>query len=120
MKAYHALSRFRRGAPFRPWLLRIVANEARNRRRAAGRAARLALRAAQDQPSGDAVPSPEATRGSGWGADAVRGPDRRYRCSRGRPDRRHPSAPSMYTATGPTPARSKSEATIMLRWPERQ
>ena len=34
-KAYYALPRFRPGAPFRPWLLRIVANEARNRRRAA-------------------------------------------------------------------------------------
>ena len=31
VKAYRALGRFRRGAPFRPWLLRIVANEARNR-----------------------------------------------------------------------------------------
>ena len=35
VKAYHALGRFRREAPFRPWLLRIVANEARNRRRSA-------------------------------------------------------------------------------------
>ena len=33
VKAYRALGRFREGAPFRPWLLRIVANEARNRRR---------------------------------------------------------------------------------------
>ena len=39
-----ALPRFRTGAPFRPWLLAIVANEARNRRRAAGRRAGLALR----------------------------------------------------------------------------
>ena len=36
-KAWRALPRFRRGAPFRPWLLAIVANEARNRRRAEGR-----------------------------------------------------------------------------------
>jgi DNA-directed RNA polymerase specialized sigma24 family protein len=36
VKAYRALGRFRRGAPFRPWLLHIVANEARNRRRSAG------------------------------------------------------------------------------------
>jgi RNA polymerase sigma-70 factor (ECF subfamily) len=46
VKAWRALGRFRRGAPFRPWLLRIVANEARNRRRAAGRRRRLAERAA--------------------------------------------------------------------------
>ena len=31
-----ALPRFRAGAPFRPWLLAIVANEARSRRRAVG------------------------------------------------------------------------------------
>src|SRR5262245_47548916 len=30
VKAWRALDRFRLGAPFRPWLLRIVANEARN------------------------------------------------------------------------------------------
>ena len=59
LKAYRALWRFRPGAPFRPWLLRIVANEARNRRRSAGRRAALALRAAQE-PSGEAAPSPEA------------------------------------------------------------
>ena len=60
VKAYRALGRFRRGAPLRPWLLRIVANEAKNRRRAAGRREALALRvAAYDRP-GDAVPSPEA------------------------------------------------------------
>jgi RNA polymerase sigma-70 factor (ECF subfamily) len=61
VKAYYALGRFRRGAPFRPWLLRIVANEARNRRRSAGRfALRVqALRAAGEQSSGDAAPSPE-------------------------------------------------------------
>jgi RNA polymerase sigma-70 factor (ECF subfamily) len=62
VKAYAALGRFRTGAPFRPWLLRIVANEARNRRRAAGRRVGLVLRAiAGDRPSGsDAAPSPEA------------------------------------------------------------
>lgn len=47
VKAYRALGRFRDGAPFRPWLLRIVANEARNRRRSAGRRTGLALRAAE-------------------------------------------------------------------------
>ncbi|MDP9343773.1 MAG: sigma-70 family RNA polymerase sigma factor [Actinomycetota bacterium] len=59
VKAYYALPRFRGDAPFRPWLLAIVANEARNRRKSAARRARLALRAGQDRPSGDAAPSPE-------------------------------------------------------------
>jgi RNA polymerase sigma factor (sigma-70 family) len=59
VKAYKALGRFRQDAPFRPWLLAIVANEARNRRRSAGRRERLALKAAEDPLSGGAVPSPE-------------------------------------------------------------
>jgi RNA polymerase sigma-70 factor (ECF subfamily) len=44
VKAYRALDRFREGAAFRPWLLQIVANEARNHRRSSGRRTRLALR----------------------------------------------------------------------------
>jgi RNA polymerase sigma-70 factor (ECF subfamily) len=60
VKAQRALGRFRRGAPLRPWLLRIVANEARNRRRSAGRRERLVLLAAAESRPGDAVPSPEA------------------------------------------------------------
>jgi RNA polymerase sigma factor (sigma-70 family) len=59
VKAWTALPRFRSGAPFKPWLLRIVANEAHNRRRSAGRAAGLELRATAAQPPGDAAPSPE-------------------------------------------------------------
>ncbi len=59
VKAFYALGRFRRGEPLRPWLLRIVANEARNRRRSAGRRARLALRVAAERSSGGAAPSPE-------------------------------------------------------------
>lgn len=55
VKAWRAFGRFRRNAPMRPWLLRIVANEARNRRRSAGRRERLALRASP----GEAAPSPE-------------------------------------------------------------
>lgn len=39
VKAYAALDRFRDGAPFRPWLLRIVANEIRNLHRSSGRRA---------------------------------------------------------------------------------
>lgn len=61
VKAFYALGRFRSGAELRPWLLRIVANEARNRRRTAGRRANLALRAVAAEPSGGAAPSPEAT-----------------------------------------------------------
>lgn len=59
VKAYAALARFRAGAPFRPWLLRIVANEARNRRRSAGRRAGLAVRVAEERPTADVAPSPE-------------------------------------------------------------
>jgi RNA polymerase sigma factor (sigma-70 family) len=59
VKAYYALPRFRAGAPFRPWLLRIVANEARNRRKASGRTAGLALRWLAAQPAESATPSPE-------------------------------------------------------------
>jgi len=59
LKAFRALAQFRSGSPFRPWLLRIVANEARNRVRATGRRERLALRAEQDHPPDDAAPSPE-------------------------------------------------------------
>ncbi len=59
VKAYYALPRFRPGAPFRPWLLRIVANEARNRVRSSRRREGLVLRAAAADPGG-AAPSPEA------------------------------------------------------------
>jgi RNA polymerase sigma factor (sigma-70 family) len=45
VKAYAGLRGFRDGAPFRPWLLRIVANETRNLQRAAGR------RAARERPA---------------------------------------------------------------------
>lgn len=58
IKAFAALARFRDGAPIRPWLLRIVANEARNRRRSAGRREGLALRAA-DAGSPRSAPGPE-------------------------------------------------------------
>lgn len=62
VKAHAALGRFRAGAPFRPWLLRIVVNEARNRRRSAGRREELALRVADEPGSAahDAAASPEA------------------------------------------------------------
>src|SRR5262245_35973250 len=59
VKAFYALGRFRPGEAFRPWILRIVCNEAKNRRRSAGRRERLAMRLAQDRDSGGAAPSPE-------------------------------------------------------------
>jgi RNA polymerase sigma-70 factor (ECF subfamily) len=58
VKAYFALRRFDGRTSFRPWLLRIVANEAKNRRRAAGRRRRYELYI--DPASGGAAPSPEA------------------------------------------------------------
>jgi RNA polymerase sigma factor (sigma-70 family) len=58
VKAYYALPRFRIEAPFRPWLLRIVANEARNRARSGRRRQWLALRSAAVSDR-DAAPSPE-------------------------------------------------------------
>ena len=60
VKAWEALPRFRRGAPFRPWLLAIVSNEARNRRRHAGRQAALALRALE--PAGPGTDEAVAAR----------------------------------------------------------
>src|ERR687894_614222 len=45
LKAHRSLRRFRECAPFRPWLLAIVANEARNRPVGGGRRERLGVRA---------------------------------------------------------------------------
>ncbi|OGO54865.1 MAG: hypothetical protein A2V85_00470 [Chloroflexi bacterium RBG_16_72_14] len=61
VKAYLALGRFRAGAPFRPWLLQVVGNEARNRRRALGRRTGLLDRAviAFRGSAGAGGPSPE-------------------------------------------------------------
>jgi RNA polymerase sigma-70 factor (ECF subfamily) len=58
VKAWLALPRFRPAAPFRPWLVRIAVNEARNRRRGTGRRAGLAVRLSAD-PAGPAE-SPSA------------------------------------------------------------
>jgi RNA polymerase sigma-70 factor (ECF subfamily) len=60
VKAYRALDRFRAGAEWRPWLLRIVANEARNRARSSGRRHQLELRLIEGFRPGDAAQSPEA------------------------------------------------------------
>lgn len=61
VKAYLGLNRFRPGAAFRPWLLTIVANEARNRRRAEGRRLHYHATAARQSPLNVAAPSPEGS-----------------------------------------------------------
>ena len=66
VKAYRALASFRSGAEPRPWLLKIVANEAHNRVRSIGRRHQLELRLAEGHRLSDghrpggAAPSPEA------------------------------------------------------------
>jgi RNA polymerase sigma-70 factor, ECF subfamily len=59
VKAWLALARFRGDAPFRPWLVQITVNEARNRRRRAGRQAGLALRVAADPADATIAPPAE-------------------------------------------------------------
>lgn len=59
VKAHKGLGDFRQGAPFRPWLLRIVRNEALNRVRRRDRQERLRLRVANEAVLGGAAPSPE-------------------------------------------------------------
>ena len=59
VKAYRSLHRFRVGAAFRPWLLRIVVNEAHNVRRAERRHLRLGARAAEQH--NEAIAGPDET-----------------------------------------------------------
>jgi RNA polymerase sigma factor (sigma-70 family) len=62
VRAFYALGRFRAGSPFRPWLLRIVANESIDRARGAARTVSLDLRPGADDGTADpSQPSPEAT-----------------------------------------------------------
>jgi RNA polymerase sigma-70 factor (ECF subfamily) len=56
VKAYRSLHRFRDGAAFRPWLLRIVVNEAHNVVRDRRRHARLGSRAAEQHEVATAGP----------------------------------------------------------------
>src|ERR1700694_6117162 len=60
VKAFRALDRFRPGADPRPWLLRIVANEARNRVRSAQRRQGLELRLVAGFRPGASATSPGA------------------------------------------------------------
>jgi RNA polymerase sigma factor (sigma-70 family) len=60
VKAYYALGRFKPGSPFRPWLVRIITNGARNSRKAAQRCGALAQRYAQDRGDRATPRSPES------------------------------------------------------------
>lgn len=61
IKAYRAIGRLRQGAPIRPWLLTIIANEARNRRRSAHRRESLRLSAEGEALAAQPPPSPDET-----------------------------------------------------------
>lgn len=60
VKAHAAIGRFREGAPVRPWLLRIVANEAINRAKSASRRRQVDLEAVAEREADDPAGSPEA------------------------------------------------------------
>jgi RNA polymerase sigma factor (sigma-70 family) len=60
IKAYYALNRFNPDRPFRPWLLRIVTNEARNQVRSVQRRTEHELMLQRDQLMDDDASSPEA------------------------------------------------------------
>ena len=60
VKAFKAFGRFREGAPVRPWLLRIVANEAINRAKASARHPKIDLEVAETQVGDDPAGSPES------------------------------------------------------------
>jgi len=81
VKALRNLDGFRLGSPFRPWLLRIVANETKNTVRSRGRRAGLVLKAAALTASEAATDDPEgetmaAMRRSTLLAEVNRLPDR--------------------------------------------
>jgi RNA polymerase sigma-70 factor (ECF subfamily) len=62
VKAFRGMRGFHPDAPFRPWLLKIVANETRNVQRSARRRAGAYLRLANEpttQPPAESDPSPE-------------------------------------------------------------
>jgi RNA polymerase sigma factor (sigma-70 family) len=58
VKAYRSLPRYREGAGFRPWLLRIVVNETRNLQRGRSRRAQRELRVVTEQAAVERVADP--------------------------------------------------------------
>jgi RNA polymerase sigma factor (sigma-70 family) len=71
VRAYGSLHRFRPGAPFRPWLLAVVANVARNQRRSSKRWTRAFRESGTRGPAGVA-PSAEDEALTRHGNRAVR------------------------------------------------
>jgi RNA polymerase sigma-70 factor (ECF subfamily) len=69
IRAYHALPRFDLTRPFRPWLLSITANLARNQLRSAGRYLVNLRRFWQGDPT--PVPQPEMQAAQNWEADIL-------------------------------------------------
>jgi len=59
VKAWYAMPRFRQGAPFKPWICRIAANEAKNQIRSARRREALVLRETSAGRDDRSVPPPE-------------------------------------------------------------
>lgn len=59
VKAWYAMPRFRLGAPFKPWICRIAANEAKNQIRSARRREALMLRETSAGRDDRSVPPPE-------------------------------------------------------------
>ncbi len=60
LRAFDGLARFQAGKEFRPWLLTIVGNQARNHRRGRTRRAAATLRAAQGAAAPEGAPADEA------------------------------------------------------------
>ena len=61
VKAYRSLGRFREDRPFRPWLLRIVANEAHNAHRSAVRRSAREQRGSRTCRSSCSTPQPRSS-----------------------------------------------------------
>ena len=86
VKAYRGLRWFRADSPFRPWLLRIVANETRNAHRSARRRAGMELRLAARDGTDELAAAGESAESAALRAhrravllDAVRALPERYR-----------------------------------------